>query len=90
MQVVMVGADHLACYLRLMKIATGRIVKGAVVTRARFPEGARVRIVQEDERSPIDLDPGEEAGMLKGLQEFEDGKGRPASRLRAKLRRHLK
>lgn len=70
-----------------MKIASGRVVKGTVVTRTRFPEGARVRIVQEDERSPIDLDPDEEAGMLKGLQEFESGQGRPASRLRAKLRR---
>jgi len=73
-----------------MKSATGRVVKGAVVTRTRFPEGARVRIVQEDERSPIDLDPDVEAGMLKGLEEFENGEGRPASRLRAKLRRHSK
>lgn len=75
------------CYIRLMKIATGRIVRGEVVTRARFPEGARVRIVMEDDRPPVDLDPDEEAGMLKGIQEFEQGKGLPASRLRAKLRR---
>jgi hypothetical protein len=73
-----------------MKIATGRIVKGAIVTRARFPEGAHVRIVREDQRPPVELDPDEEAGMLKGLQEFDEGKGRPASRLRAKLRRHYR
>ncbi len=72
-----------------LKIATGRIVKG-VVTRTRFPEGARVRIVQEDERAPIDLDPDEEAGMLKGLEEFAKGHGKPASRLRVKLRRQFK
>ena len=70
-----------------MKIATGRIVKGAVVTRARFPEGARVRIVLEDDRPPAELEPDEEAGMLKGIQEFKEGKGMPVSRLRAKLRR---
>lgn len=71
-----------------MKVATGRIVKGAVVTRARFRDGARVRIIEEDERPPVDLDPDEEAGMLRGLQEIEDGKGLPVSQLRAKLRRH--
>jgi hypothetical protein len=71
-----------------MKIATGRIQRGAVVTRARFPEGARVRIVLEDDRPPAALDPDEEAGMLKGIQEIEEGKGLPVSRLRTKLRRH--
>ena len=70
-----------------MKIATGRIVKGSVVTRTRFPEGARVRIVLEDDRPPALLDPDEEAGMLKGLEEFEQGKGLPISRLRTRLRR---
>ena len=70
-----------------MKVASGRIVKGAVVTRARFREGARVRIIEEDDRPPVALDPDEEAGMLKGLQEFEQGKGLPISRLREKLRR---
>lgn len=70
-----------------MRIATGRIVKGAVVTRARFPEGAKVHIIAEDDRPPVDLDPDEEAGMLKGLQEFAEGRGAPVTRLRSKLRR---
>jgi hypothetical protein len=70
-----------------MRIATGRVVKGAIVTRARFPEGTKVRILAEDNRPPVALDPDEEAGMLKGLREFEEGRGRPATRLRAKLRR---
>lgn len=70
-----------------MRIATGRIVKGAVVTRARFPEGAKVHIIAEDDRPPVDLDPDEEAGMLKGLQELEQGHGVSVARLRAKLRR---
>ena len=71
-----------------MKVATGRIVNGAVVTRARFPEGSRIRIVLEDDRPPLDLDLDldEETGMRKGIQEFAEGKGLPASRLRARLR----
>ena len=73
-----------------MKVATGRIVRGAIVTRARFPEGARVRIVLEDDREPVDLDQDEEAGMLKGLLEIAEGKGRPAAVLRTKLRRHVR
>lgn len=68
-----------------MKVATGRIVMGRVVTRARLREGARVRIIEEDDRPPVDLDPDEEAGMLKGLKDFEEGKGMPISRLQKKL-----
>ena len=69
-----------------MKVATGRIVRGAVTTRTRFPEGTRVRIISDDDRAPLDLDPDEEAGVLLGLRQFAEGKGKPISRLRAKLR----
>ena len=69
-----------------MKVAIGRITRGAVITRARFPEGARVWIVSDDERAPLDLDPDGEAGVLLGLRQFAEGKGKPISRLRAKLR----
>jgi hypothetical protein len=62
-------------------------VKGAVVSRARFPKGARVHIIAEDDRPPVVLDPVGAAGMLKGLQEFAQGRGSSVARLRAKLRR---
>ena len=70
-----------------MKVAHGRVVRGTIVTRARFPEGARITLVQHDERPAIDLDPDEEAGVLAGIAEIEAGKGIDASRLRRKLRR---
>ena len=73
-----------------MPAVSGRVVKGKVVTRARLREGARVVVLVEDSRPPIDLDPDEEAGVLKGIQEIKDGKGLPVSRLRAKLRRHFR
>jgi hypothetical protein len=56
-------------------------------TRARFPEGARLTLVQHDERPPIELDADAEVSVLKGIAEIEAGKGIPASRLQHKLRR---
>lgn len=70
-----------------MRVAQGRVVRGSVRTRARFPEGARLTLIQHDDRPPVELDPDEEAGVLKGIAEIEAGKGVPASRLRRKLRR---
>lgn len=70
-----------------MRAVTGRIVKGAVTTRARLPEGARVRILIEDDRPAVELDEDEVAGMQRGLAEHASGQSMPASRLRAKLRR---
>ena len=49
-----------------------------------------VVVLVEDKSPPVDLDPDEEAGVLKGIQEFKEGKGLPISRLRAKLRRHFR
>lgn len=69
-----------------MKVAEGRVVRGAIRTRARFPEGARLTLVQHDERPPVLLDFEEEAGVLKGLAEIEAGRGVPVSRLQRKLR----
>jgi len=71
-----------------MKVAEGRVVRGAIRTRARFPEGARLTLIQHDDRPPIQLDPDEEAGVLKGIREIEAGKGIPVAKVRAKLRRH--
>ena len=73
-----------------MPAVPGRVVKGKVVTRARLREGVRVVVLIEDNSSPVDLDPDEEAGVLKGIQEFKEGKAFPVSRLREKLRRHFR
>jgi len=71
-----------------MKIAEGRVVKGAIVTGAKFREGARVTVIQHDDRPPVKLSPDERADVLAGIREIEEGKGLPVENLRAKLRRH--
>jgi len=71
-----------------MKVAQGRVVHGVIKTRARFPNGARVTLVQHDNRAPTKLDPDEEAGVLKGIAEIDAGKRLAASRILHKIRRH--
>ena len=70
-----------------VRVAQGRVVRGAIRTRARFPEGTRLTLVQHDDRSPVPLDPDEEVGIRQGLAEIEAGKGIPGDRLRRILRR---
>lgn len=74
--------------LSIMKIAEGRVVKGTIVTRARFPEGARVTVIQHDDRPPMKVSREDEAEVLAGIAEVEAGKALPVERLRTRLRRH--
>ena len=75
------------CYRVAMRLASGRVVKGSIVTRARFPEGTRLTLVPHDEGLPVSLDPDEEAGVLKGIAEIAAGRGVPGHTVRRKLRR---
>jgi hypothetical protein len=70
-----------------MKVADGKIIKGSIVTRARFPDGARVTVIQHDDRPPVKLTADETADVLQGLAEIDAGKGRPVEALRARLGR---
>ena len=70
-----------------MKTAQAKVIRGAIVTRSKFREGARLTLVEHDERTPISLDPDDEAAIVKGISEIEAGRGVPASRVRARLRR---
>ena len=62
-------------------------MKGKIVTRARLREGERVVVLREDTRPPIPLDPDEEAGILKGIEEIKAGEGIPLDRFLRKIRR---
>jgi len=73
--------------LRLVKAARARIVKGKIVTRAKFPEGARLTILMDDDRPPVELEPEDDEAMLRGLESIEAGKGVPLEAFRAMLRR---
>lgn len=70
-----------------MKAARAKIVKGKIVTRARFPEGASLTILMDDDRPPVDLAPDDEEAMLRGIASIRAGKGVPLDELRALLRR---
>ena len=69
-----------------MKAARARVVKGRIVTRAKFPEGARLTVVMRED-PPIDLTSDEEEAMLRGIASIEAGKGIPLDEFRAILRR---
>jgi len=70
-----------------VKTAQAKVVRGAIVTRSKFREGARLTLVENDDRTPITLDPDDEAAILKGISEIEAGQGIPVARVRARLRR---
>jgi hypothetical protein len=70
-----------------VKTAKAKVVRGAIVTRSKFPEGTRLTLVEHDSRTPLTLDPDDEAAILKGIEEIESGSGIPVARARARLRR---
>ena len=70
-----------------MKAARARVVKGKIVTRAKFPEGAELTIVMREKEPPIDLTLDEEDAMLRGIASINSGKGVPLDDFRAILRR---
>jgi hypothetical protein len=70
-----------------MKAARAKVVKGKIVTRARFPEGADLTIVMREKRPPVTLTEEEEDAMLRGIASIKAGKGIPLDEFRAILRR---
>jgi len=70
-----------------MKAARAKVVKGKIVTRAKFPEGAELTVVMRDNSPPIDLTADEEEAMLRGIASIKAGRGIPLDELRAILRR---
>jgi hypothetical protein len=71
-----------------MKSARAKVVRGKIVTRAKFPEGAKLTILMDDDRPPIAVDAEDEAAILRGIAEIEAGKGIPLQKFLAKLRRY--
>ncbi len=79
----------MARYTCLMaRIAEGRVVKGAIVIKVRFRDGARVTVIQHDDRPPAKLSSDEETDVLAGIREVEEGQALPVENLRKKLKRH--
>ena len=57
--------------------ARGTVVKGKIVTRAKFPEGAKLTILMDDDRPAVALSREDEAAMLRGISEIKAGRGVP-------------
>ena len=70
-----------------MKTARAKVVKGKIVTRARFPEGAELTVVMREKEPSIDLTPDEEEAMLRGITSIRAGKGLSLDEFRIILRR---
>ncbi|MBI4512062.1 MAG: hypothetical protein HY698_20690 [Deltaproteobacteria bacterium] len=70
-----------------MKSARAKVVKGKIVTRAKFPEGAELTVVMRDKAPPIILSTDEEEAMLRGIASIKAGRGIPLEEFRAILRR---
>lgn len=63
------------------------MVKGRIVTRARFPEGSELTVVLREAEPPVELSPEDEEAMLRGIASIRAGRGIPGEGLRALLRR---
>jgi hypothetical protein len=74
--------------LHFMKAARAKVVHGKIVTRARFPEGAKLTVVMREKPPPIELSREEEDAMLRSLESIKAGKGTPLAQVHAILR-HL-
>jgi hypothetical protein len=70
-----------------MKAARARVVRGKIVTRAKFPEGAELTVVLREKAPAVVLTKEEEDAMLRGIASIEQGKGIRLDELRAILRR---
>jgi hypothetical protein len=60
-----------------MKTARAKVVKGKIITRTKFPEGARLTILMDDTRPPVRVDAEDRDAILKGSAEIKAGRGIP-------------
>jgi len=69
------------------RTATGRVVNGKVVTRAKFPEGTKLLLEVEAPAPIVELDAEDEQAIDRALASVRDGKGISLDKFRAILQR---
>jgi len=69
------------------RIATGKVVNGKVVTRAKFPEGTKLILLVEDSAPLVELDAEDEKAIDRALVSVRKGKGISLDKFRAILNR---
>jgi ABC-type protease/lipase transport system fused ATPase/permease subunit len=57
-----------------MRAARAKVVKGKIVTRAKFPEGTKLYLVVDEPVAPLELDAKEEAAIGRALSSVRAGK----------------
>jgi len=74
---------------RIPRTATATVVNGKIVTRAKFPEGTKLRLEEQlpDEELDVQLDAEDIAAIDRALESIRQGKGIPVEVVRARMRR---
>lgn len=69
-----------------MRTARAKVVKGKIVTRARFPEGTTLLLVVDEPQPAIELDDEDQAALDAAIAATREGKLIPLETVRALLR----
>lgn len=74
---------------RIPRTATAKVVNGRIVTRAKFPDGTKLRLEAQlsDEELDVELDEEDIAAIDRARESIRQGKGIPLRVFREKLRR---
>lgn len=70
-----------------MRSARAKVVKGKIVTRAKFPEGTKLVLVVDEPHPPIELDEADEAAIRAARASIRAGRTVAMDKLMAALGR---
>ena len=70
-----------------MRAAKAKVVKGKIVTRAKFPEGTKLYLVVDEPVPPVELDADDEIAIDRALASIRAGKGISLAKFRTILNR---
>ena len=70
-----------------MRSARAKVVKGKIVTRAKFPDGTKLFLFVDEPQPVVELDEEDELAIRRALASIRAGKGVPADKLCAILDR---
>lgn len=71
------------------RVATGKVVNGKIVTRAKFPDGTKLLLEEcvPDEALDLELDEEDVRAIDRALESVRLGKGIPLHVFRERMRR---
>jgi ABC-type protease/lipase transport system fused ATPase/permease subunit len=66
-----------------MRAVRAKVVKGKIVTRAKFPDGTKLYLVVDEPVPPVELDAEDEAAIGRALASVRAGKGISLTKFRS-------